>query len=469
MGTGDMSTTNQSTGSGGPGRERRGGPTDPSHDEELRRGILRTRVSRPLAQALVVMFLAGIYGVPLAQAVLEKARDEESMLADVFQRVPTRASLKQYEEDLEGASYAKEFVQPRMQEVLTRFGRVGNKKAVVGHDGWLYYTPGVLYVGGPGFLDHDLQQTRIKAALDEGDVAVHPDPRPAVLDFARALAARGIRLVLFPVPDKATIQPRQLHGRGGDGRLPAEANPDHARFVAEMRSAGVLVFDPTPPALAPGDGPRFLQQDTHWTPAWMAAVAAELARFVRMQVPLPPVTSPAWKVVSQPVTRVGDVVDMLKLTSEQTVFAPATITVEQVQGPDGQPWQPSEQADVLLLGDSFTNVFSAPSMGWGEAAGLAPHLARALGRDLDLIAQNDSGAFATRKLLSEALGAGEDRLAGKKVVIWELAARELAAGDWKPFRYDVPAAAAEPVPGSGTPPGSVTSPGPGAGGGTRAP
>ena len=63
------------------------------------------------------------------------------------------------------------------------------------------------------------------------------------------------------------------------------------------------------------------------------------------------------------------------------------------------------------------------------------HLAIALGRDVDVIAQNDSGAFATRKLLSEALAAGEDRLAGKRVVIWELASRELAVGDWKPFSY----------------------------------
>jgi alginate O-acetyltransferase complex protein AlgJ len=59
---------------------------------------------------------------------------------------------------------------------------------------------------------------------------------------------------------------------------------------------------------------------------------------------------------------------------------------------------------------------------------------------VDVIAQNDSGAFATRKLLSEALGAGEDRLAGKKVVIWEFAARELSVGDWRPYRYALGAA-----------------------------
>jgi SGNH hydrolase-like domain, acetyltransferase AlgX len=245
------------------------------------------------------------------------------------------------------------------------------------------------------------------------------------------------------VPDKATIQPLELHGRParGGGALPAASNVDFARFLAEMRQQGVLVFDPTPAQLAPGEPARFLVQDTHWTPAWMESGAGQLASFVRAQVPLPAVPPPAWKVVPQAVSRVGDVVDMLKLPPEQRLFPPVTVTVNQVQGADGQPWQPVERADVLLMGDSFTNVFSAPSMGWGEAAGLAPHLARALGRDVDLIAQNDSGAFATRKLLHEALGAGEDRLAGKKVVIWEMAARELAAGDWKPFRYDLGKAA----------------------------
>ena len=64
-------------------------------------------------------------------------------------------------------------------------------------------------------------------------------------------------------------------------------------------------------------------------------------------------------------------------------------------------------------------------------------MALALGRPVDVLSQNDSGAYASRKLLSEALGAGEDRLAGKKVVVWEFASRELAVGDWKPMTYEL--------------------------------
>ena len=410
----------------------RGGPTDPSHDEELRRGIIHTQVSRPLALSLVALFLAVIYGVPVSQAVLEKVKGDDSVLPDLFKRRPDRQNLKRFEDDLEKASYAKEWVQPRVQLALTALG-AGNKRAVVGRQGWLYYAPGVMSLAGPGFLDPEHQRVRSKAAADAEEPPLHPDPRPAVLDFQRALDRRGIRLVLFPVPDKAALQPAQLHRRASEE---VEANLDHRRFVAELRAAGVLVFDPAPARLSAGEPPRYLVQDTHWTPAWMEEVAGRLARFVRGNVALPVVPAPDWKVVPQPIERVGDIVDMLKLPEGQSLFRPQAVTVHQVKIGDGD-WEPAPTADVLLLGDSFTNVFSLEAMGWGSSGGLGPHLARALGRPLDVIAQNDSGAFATRKLLSEALGAGEDRLAGKRVVIWEFASRELAVGDWRPFAYEV--------------------------------
>jgi hypothetical protein len=417
---------------------RGGGPTDPSHDEELRRGVLRTAITRPVALGLVAAFLLLIYGVPIAQAVREKVQGDESMLLDLFKHAPTRESLKQYEEDLEKASYFKDAVQPHVQLALTQQGRAGNKRAVVARAGWLYYLPGVLAVAGPGFLDPAIVAARQKAALDEGDGAVFPDPRPAVLAFHAALAARGIRLVLVPIPDKATLQPAELHGRVRGPAAPA-ANLDYARFVAEMRAAGVIVFDAMPVTLQPGEPPRFLAQDTHWTPAFMQDTAQSLAAMIAENIGFPARTDPGpgWRVAPLAVERVGDIVDMLKLPEGQRLFLPQAVALQQVVDQEGKPWESKPGAEVLLLGDSFTNVFSLSTMGWGEAAGLAPQLARALGRDVDVIAQNDAGAFATRKTLSEALAAGEDRLAGKRVVIWELASRELAVGNWRPFSYVV--------------------------------
>src|SRR6478609_5858105 len=101
-----------------------GGPTDPSHDELLRRGILHTQIARPVAWALAAAFVLAIFALPLSQIYLEKRADEESPLLDLFKRAPTAENLHQFEHDIEEASYAKGFVQPRLQELLTRFGRV---------------------------------------------------------------------------------------------------------------------------------------------------------------------------------------------------------------------------------------------------------------------------------------------------------------------------------------------------------
>ena len=70
-------------------------------------------------------------------------------------------------------------------------------------------------------------------------------------------------------------------------------------------------------------------------------------------------------------------------------------------------------------------------MNWGCAAGLVEQLSLALNRPVDTILRNDNGAYATREMLSRELAQGNDRLAGKKVVVWQFAARELAVGDWK--------------------------------------
>lgn len=422
----------------------RGGPTDPAHDAELRRGIIATDVTRRAAWVLTLLFLAAIYAVPLSQAYLEKREDEELSIGELFKRAPTAENLRQGEKTIEDASYAKAWVQPRLQLWLTRLGRVGNKLAVVAHDGWIYFTPGVLHVAGPGFLDRRTHQNREKEARDAGEGPVHTDPLAAIVAFQRALARRGAHLVLLPMPDKAALEPGPLGGRGTPAAARAQ-NPDDDRFFAELRAAGVDVFDARVSVPNPKQSPLYLVQDTHFTPEFMERIARDLAKNVRALGVLPELPSaPALQSVEQPASRVGDLVDMLKLPDEQELFKAQSVQVHQVQDASGNPWEPDPAADVLLLGDSFTNIFSLEGMGWGNASGLAPHLALALGRPIDVIAQNDSGAFATRQALSRELAAGQDRLKGKRVVIWEFAARELSVGDWKPLDFAEPAAVDSP-------------------------
>jgi alginate O-acetyltransferase complex protein AlgJ len=122
---------------------------------------------------------------------------------------------------------------------------------------------------------------------------------------------------------------------------------------------------------------------------------------------------------------------MLKLPPDQGIFGEEVVTIHPVVDATGAPWQPDSAAEVLLLGDSFANIYSLELMNWGAAAGLAEQLSFALRRPVDTILRNDDGAFATRETLSRELAQGDDRLAGKKVVVWQFAARELAVGDWK--------------------------------------
>jgi alginate O-acetyltransferase complex protein AlgJ len=103
------------------------------------------------------------------------------------------------------------------------------------------------------------------------------------------------------------------------------------------------------------------------------------------------------------------------------------VWVQRVLQPDGSLWRSTAAADVLLLGDSFSNIYSLESMGWGVSAGFTEQLALALRRPVDRLVQNDQGAFATRAMLQRS----PERLDGKRVVVYQFAARELAFGDWK--------------------------------------
>ena len=99
--------------------------------------------------------------------------------------------------------------------------------------------------------------------------------------------------------------------------------------------------------------------------------------------------------------------------------------------PGEQGWQPDPTAEILLLGDSFANIYSLEALGWGTAAGLTEQLSLRLGRPLDALRQNDAGSYATRQLLAAQRQQGRDRLAGKRLVIYQFASRELAIGDWR--------------------------------------
>lgn len=336
-----------------------------------------------------------------------------------------------FETALEDSSAVGRLLRPPAQALLSGWLGAGNERVYVGRDGWLFYRPDVEYVTGHGFLE-PRQIERRAAAAPEYEAPLQPDPRPAILRFARDLEARGIALVVVPTPVKPTVHPERLSSRSLDAGPPLQ-NASYDAFVDGLRREGILVFDPAPilaHARVESGTAQYLRADTHWRPEAMQRAARALAAFIETHVTLPAVPAPGYRVEPREARQAGDTAAMLDLSAGQTLYPLERVALEFVVAPDGEPWRPFREADVLVLGDSFSNIYSLPSMGWGEAAGFIEHLSHALNRSLDRVVQNDQGAAATRRLLSREVTGATDRLAGKRVVVWQFAARELAQGDW---------------------------------------
>jgi alginate O-acetyltransferase complex protein AlgJ len=411
---------------------------------------------------LTLFFLATITAVPLLQFAREcvaiRAGQESGRTVpqclDVVDCLPSRAELEtlvtseegllaagsrvnarmlrdigRYETELKDRDALMQWLIPRMQIPVTAWLKGGNEDAYCGRGGWLFYRKDIDSLTGRGFLDPEVLARRA-AGGSELAAPPQPDPLAAIVDFRDQLARRGIKLIVMPAPVKPSIHPEQFSSRY-EGRTEAVQNPSYAAFLDRLAAEKIAVFDPAPLLVEAkaGGSPQYLRGDTHWTPAGMELVAEALAAFARQTADLPPATG-RFQATPREVTNRGDVEMMLKFPAGWDVFAPQATTVRQVTDA-GQPWRPDPKAEVLLLGDSFANIFSLSAMGWGERGGLAEPLSLALGLPVDAITRNDAGSFATREMLAKEMQRGIDRLAGKKLVIWEFASRELASGDWK--------------------------------------
>jgi hypothetical protein len=345
-------------------------------------------------------------------------------LGELWDILPHANQIKSAEKAIENESVVSLWLRPRVQEILTEDLHAGTEQVYPGHDGWLFYRPDVDYVTGPPFLDSAQLKQRLR------EPGVQPDPIKAIVNFRNQLDARGIDLIVMPVPVKPCLDGEMMTGNAREKR-PLQ-NASFAYFKARMEEERVHVFDPSPLLMdrkaAAGGAPLYLETDTHWRPETMEFVAQQLAIFLGTSVS---VQGAGLRVAEKEIAAYGDILRMLKLPAGQKTYELQKVEIKQVLVGNAL-WRPNKEARVLLLGDSFCNIFSLEPMGWGESAGFAEQLSRALGgQPLDCILRNSDGSFATREFLSRELARGRDRLIGKKVVVWEFAVRELAFGNWK--------------------------------------
>ncbi len=270
---------------------------------------------------------------------------------------------------------------------------------VVTRHGHHYYRPDIEHLNARSFL----RKPRRPASR-------RWDPLPAIISFHQQLKAAGIRLVLLPVPSKASL--------ANEASSPM-VNEGYREFLRILRSDhGIEVLDLVPllDKLSRQGTPPFLQGDSHWSPSGMS----EVARFVAEKTSVQPPGEP-YQIVERSLSSIGDLTRLMgKATKEP-------LSSSMVLGQNDEVWKPRPGAPFLLLGDSFSNIYSQEGMGWGKGAGLAEMLSLEMSAPVDRIAFNSDGAFASR----EALLQDPARLANKSVVVWQFAMRELSFGDWK--------------------------------------
>lgn len=391
------------------------------------------RIGRPFAWLAIVLFLVVCVAPPLWRHWVESRRPPAERwlpAAEFFQwQAPPGdgvvAHLRAFEDRLEDSPFTEPPRQLVQGALLAAF-REGNTKTIVAPDRRLYLRPAVEAITGTG----PLEPAALGAASDPSLKRMRP-ALPAILRFADDLRARGVELVLVPVPVKAMIEPDSLVGASPPVERPF-LHPDQADFYEAIRSGGVDVIDLAPVLFAQrANGRVFLDQDTHWRPQAMRAAAAAVADRLRTKAWFSELNADPsqFSTASTARAHLGDLVDNLDLPPESHGYQPEAATLEPVSDsttgrrPESDPASP-----LVLLGDSFVNIFDDPSIGFGTegeariGAGFAQHLAAALGTRLDVIAVNGQAATGVRRTLARRY---DDAIRAKKAVVWVIAARDL--------------------------------------------
>jgi alginate O-acetyltransferase complex protein AlgJ len=301
-------------------------------------------------------------------------------------------------------------------ELATTFQNLEKKKAAagVGDDGWLFFAAELRLLSlGRFWGDEAAKVSRAR----KPDLA---NPIPAILDFQHQLKARGIDLVVVPVPPKAAIYPEKIVP-GFDLRSHDPA-PVLRQFYEELRSAGVDVLDLSPVLIQNKDharGPVFCKTDTHWSGIGCVLAAQTIAERIRRKLG-PPAARKEYSSDWNEVQINGDLAGLLPPEARKP--GPEKISVHSVsEKGTGRVVEPDPNSPVLLLGDSHTLVYHDFL---AERAGLMDQLALELGFAPDLIGTRGSGATPVRINLYRRSLRDPGYLAKKKVVVWCFAARE---------------------------------------------
>ncbi len=277
------------------------------------------------------------------------------------------------------------------------------------------------------FLVRELKQIAAGRFWEEPweDVAENKtDPLPSALEFQKLLKAKGIKLIVVPIPAKASIYPDKFSAKYSPGDVQS-LSP----LIKRFSDAGLNVVDLEPMFLArrniAPDDLLYCAQDAHFS-----ALACELVSdYVFQQVNEIVKPKENSDLGLSPIEVIKIVGDQVRYSEWEKEVEPETLNVryagKKVKGKIAA-LKRDPASSVLLLGDSHTLVFHEGEKAGMHCrgAGLFDHLSAKFGMPIDLVGVRGSGLVQARKQLYYRAASIDDYWATKKVVVWVFSTRE---------------------------------------------
>lgn len=267
------------------------------------------------------------------------------------------------------------------------FGQ-GTQDVVVGRDTWLFTAEE--FVADPQF------DTRFDAAVAQ------------IADVQSDLSARGIKLLVVALPDKADIYQDKL-----TVARPERPAMRHAHLVAGLRAHGIPTLDAAHPLRSHrATGDTYLRHDTHWSPLGAQVVAQDAAQIIeRWSLDLPAADVTTTPTGTAP--HEGDLLAFVDTGALRPWLGPETdsiATYETVITSSGSLFE-AAPVEVALVGTSFS-----AKQDWH----FTDFLQQALQAEVINYAEEGQGPFAPMQAML-ADPAFTDT--PPKLVIWEIPSR----------------------------------------------
>lgn len=293
---------------------------------------------------------------------------------------------------------------------------------VEGVDGWLFFKEELEHLAAGKFWGE------AAAAASRAKDKANADPLPAILEYNRLLAEKGITLYLMPVPPKALVYPDKLAA----GLQPSASAGEAAlyrEFYDTLAAEGVKVIDLLPALLEKRDQAQlYCRTDTHYSGKGLALFARAAAEALHKESWYGVAAKQEYLRMPQKVSITGDLVQMAggKGPAEELELSVVS------RKADGKPVESDGKSPVILLGDSHALVFQAGDDLHARGAGLFDHLSAELGFPVDLLGVRGSGVTPARVKLFQRAKQDGGYLDGKKALVWCFAAREFTgSGGWR--------------------------------------